>query len=68
MPCKEMKELEASFHRHQEVSRAFNRINVGDISGGMPYGEARVAYVMQMHRQSCILCRSVAAGLVEARG
>jgi hypothetical protein len=57
MPCKEMKELEASFHHHQEASRSFPPIDVSDLSGGMPYGEARVAYTMQMHRQSCPLCR-----------
>jgi hypothetical protein len=57
MPCKEMKELEASFHRYQEAARSFTRINVSDLSGGMPYGEARVAYTMQMHRQSCVVCR-----------
>ena len=57
MPCKELKELEASLHRYQEATLSFTRINVSDLSGGMPYGEARVSYTMQMHRQNCALCR-----------
>ncbi len=57
MPCREMKELEASLHGYKEAALLFTRIDVRDLSGGMPYGEARVSYTMQVHRQSCVLCR-----------
>jgi hypothetical protein len=58
MPCKEMKEFEASFNNHIEATSIFNRIYSGSSAGVMPYREARVAYVMQVHRRSCPSCKS----------
>jgi hypothetical protein len=60
MACAEMKELEASYSRHGEgwqlTSHTFcERLKVS--TGGPRAGQARVAYLMQIHRLDCLKCR-----------
>jgi hypothetical protein len=57
MPCTEMRELEAAYNsfaerRHVAVKPTSNRRK-------MPTGwqRTRAAYVMQIHRQTCAICR-----------
>jgi hypothetical protein len=60
MPCPEMQELEASNHRYNEHSQiTLSLLSAGrhEFSRWHRAGRARVAYIMQMHRQSCDSCR-----------
>jgi hypothetical protein len=60
MSCSEMKELEAGFtiyaERRQVVSLPRSERRMVSI-GRDRAGHARMAYVMQMHRQNCHECR-----------
>jgi hypothetical protein len=60
MPCTEMQELEASHHRYNERSLlTISLLSAGhkEFSKWHRGGRARLAYLMQMHRQSCNQCR-----------
>jgi RNase P subunit RPR2 len=69
MPCIELQELEA---RHKE----FNKLSLstiaslaagrGEFSKWQRAGRARVAFSIQMHRQTCPVCRSVLSQITEA--
>jgi hypothetical protein len=60
MPCTELKELEAVWSSYAE--RRFATVSIdserrkGSARGYMP-GQARIAYLMQAHRQNCTKCR-----------
>jgi hypothetical protein len=60
MPCPEMQELEASNNRYNENSMStLSLISNGrhDSSKWHRAGGARLAFIMQMHRQNCDKCR-----------
>ena len=60
MPCTEMKELEARNERYNELSfitMSLLSVGRGEFSKWHRAGRARLAYTMQMHRQSCGVCR-----------
>ena len=60
MPCPEMQELEASNNRYNEHSLiTTSLLSAGrhEFSNWHRAGRARLAYLMQMHRQSCNHCR-----------
>jgi|HubBroStandDraft_4_1064222.scaffolds.fasta_scaffold208021_1 hypothetical protein len=60
MPCTEMQELEASNRKYNELSHitmALLSAGRGEFSKWHRAGRARIAYSMQMHRQSCTVCR-----------
>jgi hypothetical protein len=59
MPCTEMQELEASNRKYNELSHitmALLSAGRGEFSKGHRAGRARLAYTMQMHRQTCNVC------------
>jgi hypothetical protein len=58
MPCLEMKELETVCSKYEERRRvatppSSERRNA---PGRYRAGEARIAYLIQLHRQSCAVC------------
>ena len=60
MPCTEMQELEASNRKYNELSHitmALLSAGRGEFSKWHRAGRARLAYTMQMHRQTCNVCR-----------
>jgi hypothetical protein len=60
MSCIEMKELEASSERFAERRLVFVPTEFERRSGSVLVrraGHARLAYLMQMHRQNCHICR-----------
>jgi hypothetical protein len=60
MPCTEMRELEASNNRYNEHSLlTISLLAAGrkEFSRWHRAGRARLAYVMQIHRQTCNTCR-----------
>jgi hypothetical protein len=60
MPCPEMQELEANNNRYNENSLiTASLLSAGrhEFSKWHRAGRARLAYVMQTHRQSCAHCR-----------
>jgi hypothetical protein len=62
MPCTVMQELEASSDRLNEGSLAtISLLSSGrdEFSRWHRAGRARLAYNMQMHRQTCDLCRNL---------
>jgi hypothetical protein len=65
MPCPQMKELVAHFHRyserpHTKIPSAPERSS--ETTGALPVGEFRIAYLMQLHRQNCDACRNESLG------
>jgi hypothetical protein len=59
MPCLEMKELEAICSRYEERRRV--AISPSSERRYMPFGkyragQARIAYLIRLHRQSCAAC------------
>jgi hypothetical protein len=59
MPCLEMQELEAVCSRYEERRRvAIPPISEqrNKPSGKYRAGQARIAYLIQLHRQSCVAC------------
>jgi hypothetical protein len=61
MPCKEMIELEASFHRYTERRRldiATKQERRQGLADRFRAGEARLAFIVLSHRQKCNLCRT----------
>lgn len=59
MPCLEMKELEAVCSRYEERRRVAIQPNSerrNAPSGRYRAGQARIAYLIQLHRQSCATC------------
>ena len=59
MPCLEMKELEAVCSRYEERRRVAilpNSERRNTPSGRYRAGEARIAYLIQLHRQTCATC------------
>ncbi len=60
MPCTEMKELETGYSRYAErrnvaLPPTSERRKVS--TGRFRADQARAAYVMQVHRQNCTVCR-----------
>jgi hypothetical protein len=61
MPCTEMKELEASADRFAERRQVAIAPNPERRKGSdVPHRteQARIAYLMLVHRRNCALCRS----------
>ena len=58
MPCKEMKELEASFRHQTDTNLLDGSTHPNKVPDGIRHGEARVAYVMLTHRRKCEVCRT----------
>jgi hypothetical protein len=61
MPCTEMKELEASANRSAErrqvvVAPSLERRKGSDVPHRTV--QARIAYLMLVHRRNCALCRA----------
>jgi len=61
MPCTEMKELQASYdkyaeRRHMAIRSEQERRKA--LLGSRRLGEFRVAYLIQIHRRNCDMCRS----------
>jgi hypothetical protein len=59
MPCLEMKELEAVSSRYEErrsVAIPLSSERRNTPSGRYRAGQARIAYLIQLHRQSCAAC------------
>ncbi len=60
MPCQEFLELEASLHRYSERRQQTGEASKERRSGkptGFRMGEARLAFMLMLHRQSCAICR-----------
>ena len=60
MPCQEFLELEASSHRYTERRNKIEETAAERRSGkpaGFRAGEARYAYILLLHLQSCAICR-----------
>jgi hypothetical protein len=60
MPCLEMQELESSSNRFNEQSlTTISLLSAGrhEFSRWHRAGRARIAYLMQMHRQTCKDCK-----------
>ena len=60
MPCIQMKELEASCSRYTERRRETIALNVERRKaspGKRRFGQAQMAYIMQMHLQNCGECK-----------
>ena len=60
MPCTEMKELEANYsrfadRRHAAIPTKSERRKVS--AGRLRADQARAAFVMLLHRQTCLVCR-----------
>lgn len=59
MPCRELLELQASSHRYTE-RRNRTEETAGERRSGKPtgfrFGEARYAYLVNLHLQSCKVC------------
>jgi hypothetical protein len=61
MPCTEMKELEASANRFAERRQVAMPANLERRKGSdVPHRtvQARIAYLMLMHRRNCAQCRT----------
>jgi hypothetical protein len=61
MPCIEMMELEASYARYNERSLITTTLlssGRGEFSKWHRAGRAKIAWSIQMHRQTCGVCRS----------
>lgn len=61
MPCAELLELEASYTRynhHSLITTTLLSTGRGEFSKWHRTGRARLAWTIQMHRQTCGLCRS----------
>jgi hypothetical protein len=60
MPCTEMLELEANYHRYNDLSLITTTLlssGRGEFSKWHRAGRARLAWTIQMHRQNCSACR-----------
>lgn len=60
MPCAEMQELEASNNRYNDrslITISLLAAGRNEFSKWHRAGRARLAYNMQMHRQTCDICR-----------
>jgi hypothetical protein len=61
MPCTEMMELEASYTRYSEhsfITTTLLSSGRGEFSKWHRAGRAKIAWSIQMHRQTCGVCRS----------
>jgi hypothetical protein len=59
MPCLEMKELETICSRYEErrgIAIPPNSERRSTPTGKYRAGQARIAYLIQLHRQSCTVC------------
>ena len=60
MPCSEILELEASYKRYNDVSLVTTTLlsaGRGEFSKWHRAGRARLAYMIQTHRQTCHVCQ-----------
>lgn len=68
-PCAELKELELAYSRYAE--RRVNSVKVANERRGSSdfiqwrAAQARTAYMIQQHRQSCPLCKALGQDLLE---
>jgi hypothetical protein len=66
MPCAEMQELEArnqSYNEHSNNTMMLLSSGRHEFSKWHRAGRARMAYIMQTHRQTCKVCRSETGSL-----
>jgi hypothetical protein len=60
MPCPQMKELVAHFHRYSErrhTTIPSDSERSSETTGALPVGQFRIAYLMQVHHKNCDACR-----------